>query len=458
MFVVADIIARNERRKGKNVFFPVASHYSGNSAQNISKAFGKISSEAGHLNNEEKKLFNLYKNVYKTPNSILKTFADSLNILEFYNREILWELKSLDISCDYDNFYTTGRDDFSTFVNTIISIYKQNNLLVNNKKGEIALDYDNEKWREEALELLNSTEFLQPFHKNNVKSAIKNVRSDWSLLRENGFGVNYKMGTVDPMFDSEIFTIFDLYIKFSNEGDVKVDVKYFFRSLFKALKHEKKSKDLLINKIVNFLPCDTLICEEHLKTWVVKKMFAESLLFGKKYQTKKYFILGMGFLDGQQMSASKGHAILVKDLIDQYGPIKARLIILLGGGHPSKMYNYDKALPAQADKLLGGFINHYQLLSSVTSKYIHEDDTEKEKLKIKLICSDIEDNIEKGYYRQVVITLLSILPKEYYKFPCINTARILLAIYKEYINIMFPGLLGELDNHEKIHSKNYKLL
>src|SRR3990167_8277181 len=95
MFVVADIIARNERRKGKNVFFPVASHYSGNSAQNISKAFGKISSEAGHLNNEEKKLFNLYKNVYKTPNSILKTFADSLNILEFYNREILWELKSL---------------------------------------------------------------------------------------------------------------------------------------------------------------------------------------------------------------------------------------------------------------------------------------------------------------------------------------------------------------------------
>jgi len=458
MFVVADIIARNERRKGKNVFFPVASHYSGNSAQDISKIFTKIFSKDNTIeNDEEKRLFNLYNDIYNTPLPILKTFVYPLNILGFYNQEILQELKSLGVSCDYEHFYTTGHKDFSTFVNTIISIYKENNLLVNNKKGNLALDYNNGEWKEKALDLINRTEFLQSFHKNNVVSAIKDVRNDWSLLRKNGFGVSYKKWIIDPMFDSEIFTIFDLYIKLKDEYKKPINVEKFFRNLFKTLKNKQKSEDILINKIIEFLPCDVLICEEHLKNWVVKKIYAESLLLYDKYQTKKYFILGMGFLDGKQMSASKGHAILAKDLIDRYGPIKARLIILLGGGHPSKMYDYDKTLPIQADKLLNNFISHYTQLLSFVDREIKNKFREEE-LITESICNNIEDNIEKGYYRQAIIELLSILPKKYYKSPTINTALILISVYDKYINVLLPGLLNNFVCYEKIHSKNNKIL
>ena len=393
---------------------------------------------------EEKRLFNLYKNIYNTPALILKTFINPLNILEFYTQEILWELKSLNISCDYKNFYTTEHKDFSIFVNTIILIYEKNNLLVSNKRGDLALDYNNDKWGKKTLDLINRTEFLQSFHKNNIVSAMKDVRSDWGLLRKNGFGVSYKEWIIDPMFDSEIFTIFDLYIKFKNEYKETINVENFFRNLFKTLKNKGGSKNILIDKIASFLPCDVLICEEHLKNWVVKKLYAESLLLDKKYQTKKYFILGMGFLDGKQMSASKGHAILTKDLIDRYGPIRARLIILLTGGHPSKMYEYDKTLPFQADNLLNNFISHYIHLASITSRKIQRSVKER-KSTIELICSDIEENIAKGYYRQAIIELLSILPQKYYKSLTINTAHILMSVYNEYLNVLLPGLLNNLD-------------
>ena len=245
MFVIADIIARNERRKGRNVFFPVASHYSGNSAQTISKSFINFFSKNNTVDNdEERKLFNLYKNIYNTPIPILKTFIRPLNILGFYNQEILWELKSLNISCDYEHFYATSHKDFSAFVNEIISIYEVSGLLVSNNKGEPALDYNNDYWKKRTIDLINQVEFLQPFHRNNVISATKDVRNDWSLLRKNGFGVNYKKWIVDPMFDSEIFTIFDLYIKFKDKHLSPNNTKSFFKNLFKSLKNGKMAKTI----------------------------------------------------------------------------------------------------------------------------------------------------------------------------------------------------------------------
>jgi leucyl-tRNA synthetase len=455
MFIIGDIIARNARKKGENVFFPVAMHYSGNSAQNISKIFAKFFLNDNVIDNyEEKKIFNLYKNIYNTPTPVLKSFIHPLNILDFYSQEILWELKSLDVSCDYEYFYTTKHKDFSTFVNTIVSIYKENNLLVNNKKGDLSLDYNNDKWKKKIFQLLNRTEFIQSFHKNNVASAIKDVRNDWGLLRRDGFGVSYnKKWIIDPMFDSEVLTIFDLYIRFKDVyKNESINVEDLFRNLFKALKNKEKSEDILINKIISFLPCDVFICEEHLKNWVAKKLYSESFLLNKKYQTKKYFIIGMGFLDGRQMSASKGHAVLAKDLIDRYGPTKARLIILLGGGHPSKMYNYDKTLPIQADKLLNNFISHYTHLLSIIDKRGYRDRSQEESPtieSIKSICNNIEKNIQKGYYRQAIIEFLSILPKEYYKSPTIKTARLLISVYKKYIDILLPSLLNNFVYYKK---------
>lgn len=432
------------------MFFPIASHYSGNSAQNISKIFTKFFSKNNTITEEEKKVFSLYKNTYSVSTPILKSFTCPLNILNFYNQEILWELKSLDVSGDYEYFYTTKHKDFSIFINTIISLYKKNNLLVYNKNKKLALSYDDNKWKEKTLNLLNQTKFIQSFHKNNVISAMKNIRSDWGLLRKDGFGVSYdKKWIIDPMFDSELFTIFDLYIRFKKKyNDKSTNTENIFKNLFEVLKGQGESKNSLVSKITDWLPCDIFVCEEHLKNWIVKKLYAESLLLDKKYQTKKYFILGMGLLNGKRMSASKGNAILAKDLISHYGSTKARLIIILGGGHPSKTYDYDESLPAQADKLLNNFTNYYTYLISLANKEIYTDGAEKEKLAIETIYDVLEGNIRKGYYRQAIIELLSILPTKY-KSPTSKTAYLLISLYEKYLIILLPSLLNNFSYHKK---------
>lgn len=107
MFIIGDIVARHARKKGRKVFFPIATHYSGNTAHRIAKAFSNFYSKNQGTTEEEKKLVNLYKNVYRVPSGILKSFIDPMNILNFYNQETLWELKMLDVSGDYEYSYTT---------------------------------------------------------------------------------------------------------------------------------------------------------------------------------------------------------------------------------------------------------------------------------------------------------------------------------------------------------------
>ena len=446
MFVVADIITRRERQKGSNVFFPIAMHYSGNTAQKTAGVFSSLFLKSDdEYSAEEKKIFNLYHNIYGTPELILRSFTEPLNILDFYSQEILEELHGLGVSCDSDYLYTTKDKDFYEFIKVIISLYQEKGLLVKNVNNDLALDYNNESWQKKVLELLGSVEFIQPFQKNNIKSAMANVRNDWPLLRKTGFGVIYDDDwIVDPMFDSEIFTVFDIYARFRKfYPQQTANVSLFFQKLFRVLAKQEKSSDDFINQILNFLPCNVFISEEHLKNWIVKKLYAESALLSKEFQTEKFFVLGMGFLDGKHMSASKGHAILAKDLIRDYGTLRARLIILLGGGHPSKMYEYDKNLPIQADRLLVEFYKHFNHLINIVGNEFVSDKEQQANPRIVTMSSEIEKNIEQGYYRQAIIELLSILPKKYKKNINNQDAKFLLLVYKKYSSILLPGLLDK---------------
>ena len=40
-------------------------------------------------------------------------------LLNYYASQTLVDLKRLDVSCNYENFYTTNEEDYSLFVNTI---------------------------------------------------------------------------------------------------------------------------------------------------------------------------------------------------------------------------------------------------------------------------------------------------------------------------------------------------
>jgi len=449
MFVIADIVARHARKNGAEVAFPVASHYSGNTAQNISLSFSRIFSGES-ATEQEKKFLTLFEKIYSTPGYVLKNFVNPLVLLDYYSQEILQELKILNVSCDYEYFYTTKREDFAAFVGQVMSEYKSRGLLIKNGKGGLSLNYDDLQWKSEVIALFDRTNFIQPSQKSTVLAAMKNVRSDWGFLRKGGYGVRYGNDwVIDPMFDSELFTIFDLYVFSIRGGQLNMrEAGKFFENLFDVLREGKTTNDPMIKKIEEFLPCDLFICEEHLKNWVVKRMYAETCFLPEKYRTKGYFVTGMGLLNGKRMSASRGNAILTKDLIKKYGPILARLIMLFTGGHPSKFYHYDYSLPEQVEKMLNSFKNHLLLLHSVEDK---QGETNEKKFLALLeeTRKKIESLLERGFFRQAIVELLVLAPKKFMRVSKDQAGKI-LDLYARYTDILLPGLMENYNLINKI--------
>lgn len=436
MFVVADVIARHRASKGDQVILPIAAHFSGNTAQATTEALNKFFS--GEKTNEAVKTFKLHRYLYGTPVSIIKQFTEADKLLHYYTEEIFWELKSLNLSSDFSISYTTDHPDFQVFVGAMIDAYEKNDLLAINEAGDLALDYDDSEWRKIVRDQVNQTAFNQDFHKNNLIAAIPNIRNDWGFLRTNGYGVKYKeKWIIDPMFDSELFTLFDLYIRFKDkEANSASTSGQFFKDLFVSLKTGEIADNPLINRIMKSLPCDIFVGEEHLKNWLVKKFYAETKLLHQKFRTKKYLLIGMGLVGGQTMSASKGRGVLTKDLLAQYGPSLTRLTILLSGGNIARSCNYDYQLPETAKDMLDKFTPYFTQLVAASKAQQKEVRDSEDKAADKLRCT-VESLIQEGNYRQAVTELLVIFPKRNKEIT--QPRPEVLRVYDTYLTILLPG-------------------
>lgn len=444
MFIVADVLARWQRKNNKEVYFPIAFHYSGSTVYDVVKNLRIIfSTPRRELTGSQKKLLTFYEKFYKTPAWVLRKINTPLFLLDYYSQEILYELRSLNISCDYKNFYTTKSEEFSNFVKIIFRFYKEKEKVIINSSSKRALDYNNSEWKDQVKKTINNTVFIQEFQRKNILGAIDNVKNNWTYEKNKGFGVKYNGCLIDPMFDSEMLTIYDLYWRAKNKlGNKATGSKEYFEKLFFTLKTGiNESGDDSINEIMNWLPTDMFVIEEHLKNWIVKKFYSEDLFLAPEFKTKSYFVLGMAILNGKRMSASKGHAILTKDLIEDYGPINTRLTILLTGGHPSKTYNYIRNLPQQAKKLIEEFKSYYIYLLT-TSKGISKSKSRNSD-EISSLEFELDNNLQKGYYKQAVIDLMSRIPKQFRNSDR-KLSRCLLKLYDDYLPILMPGLAKEL--------------
>ncbi len=437
MFVVADINARWERKKGKQVCFPIAAHFSGVTAEKTCELLNGKYEKDSELYKERKKMLNIFSNIYKVPDNIIELLKTPQDILYYFTYQIINDLKNINVSCDFDLFYTTNCKDFEKFVKVMFEFYETNNALIMNEKNELALNYSDKNWKEQTLKSFNNIEFLQSFHKNNVMGSFDNIRKDFGLLRDYGIGIKYnEKYVIDPMFDSDLFTLYDLYMKVKGNNDSEAE--NVFKTLFNSIKNTPdRTHNEIVNKIIEWLPCDLFVCEEHLKTWIVKKTYSEALLLRPELRTKKYFITGMGKINNERMSSSRGTAILLKDLIEKHGVHNARLIILMTGGHPSKLYNYDLNLPNEIMKMTNYFMEYVNYLYS---KYLQNTkvDATNELIKER---KEITNYIEQGYYKQAIILMMKIIPKNNRIIDSAK-AKEILEIYNEFLDIIVPNLLN----------------
>lgn len=432
IYVIADIYGRYERLKGNEVYFPIATHLSGNTAHKIAHEISDLLTEGLLDESSDSPIVKLFHTGYNLPLSILKTFNDPLAILKYYSDETLKELRLLGVEADYRDLYTTADKDYEPFIRAVIDAYKKNGVLRFNKNNELSLDYENLKWRNDTKKLIQRTMFVESKQKNVPLASLKNIRSDWNLLRDTGFGAIYEGRVVDPMFDSELFSIFDVYVKYRETyKSIHLDTYEFFSGLLETLLSGSEPKNDLEAAILEWLPCEHFIVEEHLRNWIAKKMHAESLLLNRKYQTKKYTILGMGLINGKRMSASKGSAVLAKDLLEKYGGLTSRLLMIMQGGQLSKDFNYDRRMEWSIIKIQRRFKKHLQMLDKRAQKL-----SEAPPLSISAIESEVIKSIESGKLQKGLFILIERCPRMFRDTDA-NTAYWLTKLYKKYIDKVF---------------------
>lgn len=427
LFVIADIIARYNREKSA-VLFPIAAHYSGITADIImDKIRGK---------NQE--TIDLYLKYYGMPESDFEGINSSVALLDYYSEQMLNEFKQLRISCDYDNFYKTNSDKYELFVKILFEQYLKKGVIISNNNNELALDFNNADWREKTRDFMNGMEFIQKFHKKNIIGSFDTLTEDFGFIRSYGIGTSYAPHQIiDPMFDSDFFMLFDIITREVDLNDYsdKMFVE-LVENVFKAVSGEFYPKDNIYDRILSWLPCNIFVCEEHLKTWIVKKAFSEVLLLMPEYRTNNYFITGLGRKDNKRMSSSRGNAVLLKDLLEQHGSIKARMCILLCGGHPSKNYNYDDRLIKLIDKIISKFQRYYykNLLEYDGKMNSKVKTLEKEEATIKRYIKD-------GYYGQAINTLMVDIPGTYKNNMADDIREDICYLCKKYLEILLPGIM-----------------
>ncbi|GIW65570.1 MAG: hypothetical protein KatS3mg094_089 [Candidatus Parcubacteria bacterium] len=157
IFVLADVWARWKRKQGFSVRFPICMHYSGSTVFKIANAVSNFLQKR-KLNDTDQRTLDLIFNFYKIPKSHLYKFTEPISVLNYFSDVILKDLKSIQISCDYDNYFNTNNKLYQEFVRSVFDIYKEKRFIVKHN-GEKSLNYPNPLFKDPAVKQLNEKNF-----------------------------------------------------------------------------------------------------------------------------------------------------------------------------------------------------------------------------------------------------------------------------------------------------------
>jgi leucyl-tRNA synthetase len=105
-YIVPDVIARFWRMRGREVLYPMAFHVTGAPVIGISKRIAK----------GDPKAIQLYRDLYKVPEDVLREFVDPLAIVRHFSAEYQRVMKASGLSIDWRRRFTTVDPQYSRFI------------------------------------------------------------------------------------------------------------------------------------------------------------------------------------------------------------------------------------------------------------------------------------------------------------------------------------------------------
>ncbi|WP_295726076.1 leucine--tRNA ligase [uncultured Methanobrevibacter sp.] len=211
-----------------------------------------------------------------------------------------------------------------------------NNCVVKIMDDQWFMKYSNPEWKEKTHEVLNRETIIPPEIKNNFNYYIDWL-DDWACSRKVGLGTRLPWDNkwlIEPLTDSTIYMSYYSIAKFLKDMNPDDLNPAFFDKVYL----NKDSDDIkvapeIVEEIQNefnyWYPLDwRLSAKDLVGNHLSFLMFHHSAIFPEDKWPKGTVVFGMGLLEGNKMSSSKGNVILLKDAIEDYTADVVRLFLM----------------------------------------------------------------------------------------------------------------------------------
>lgn len=105
-YTIADVHARYNKLKGKNVLFPMGFHYTGSPILGMSR----------RVKDRDVELINNFKNIFELDDNTINSFTDPLKIARYFHNEIRTGMKEMGYFIDWRHEFTTIDDIYKKFI------------------------------------------------------------------------------------------------------------------------------------------------------------------------------------------------------------------------------------------------------------------------------------------------------------------------------------------------------
>lgn len=199
------------------------------------------------------------------------------------------------------------------------------------------MKYSDQGWKEKTLQCLRQMQIIPEEVESNFEYYIDWLQ-DWACSRRIGLGTKLPWDPqwiIEPLSDSTIYMAYYTIAKYLKQIDAENLDKNFFKNIFldSNTKYSGNINEELLEKIKNefnyWYPLDwRLSAKDLIGNHLTFHLFHHSALFPEKKWPQGAVVFGMGLLEGNKMSSSKGNVILLKDAINNHGSDVVRLFLM----------------------------------------------------------------------------------------------------------------------------------
>ena len=198
------------------------------------------------------------------------------------------------------------------------------------------LRYSDEEWKAKTRQCLEGETIIPEEVKSNFEYYIGWLE-DWAYSRRVGLGTRVPWDDqwlIEPLSDSTIYMAYYTIAKYLKDMNPEDLNEAFFEKIFlnkdsDDIKIDSETVDKIQSEFNYWYPLDwRLSAKDLVGNHLSFLMFNHAAIFPSEKWPQGTVVFGMGLLEGNKMSSSKGNVILLSDAIEEYSADVVRLFLM----------------------------------------------------------------------------------------------------------------------------------